>query len=96
MLNNRRHPRVPAPAVGLVDVSVVKAGAWTQVGRALLADISKGGVSIHMDFAIHPGTKVRLNNRYVSYRATVRHCVKKGETFRLGLQFDAVPGQKAY
>lgn len=82
----RREKRTPAPNVGLVDLEVVnRHGVGKPVGRSLLYDQSKHGLSVIVDFSIPPGTRLSLRNRYVSYRGVVRHCQKLDLGYKVGL-----------
>jgi hypothetical protein len=82
----RREKRTPAPNVGLVELEVLtRQGTSKSVGRSLLYDQSKHGLSVILDFSIPPGTKLALKNRYVSYRGVVRHCQKLDLGYKVGL-----------
>ena len=84
----RKHKRLPAPEVGLVDVfRFANPGVKRRIGPSLLEDISAGGLAIRMDFPIPVGAVLYLSNRSVAYTAVVRYCVPNEVGFKLGLEF---------
>jgi c-di-GMP-binding flagellar brake protein YcgR len=97
MDKRRKDTRTAAESVGLINVLIQKKGAWEPVARAMLLDVSKGGVGIQMDQGIAPGTKVRLENRWVIYSGVVRHCTMGmlSAGFKVGIQFTSAPVQRA-
>jgi PilZ domain len=60
-----------------------------QHGVAHLADISGSGASIRTPRPLRMGTALSLHYQNEEFPATVKHCVKRGAIYLLGIEFQA-------
>jgi hypothetical protein len=61
----------------------------TQSARARCVNVSKSGLRLESGERLDPGATVRLEGEHHGFcgRATVRYCVRHGESFAIGLEF---------
>jgi hypothetical protein len=86
----RKHRRVRAPEIGLVDVFRFEhTGAKRRIGPSLLEDMSPDGLAIRMDNRIPVGTELFIRNRSAGCRVIVRHCMRIDVGYRIGVELQA-------
>jgi hypothetical protein len=61
----------------------------TQHGVALLAEISRSGASVRAQRPVRVGTKLSLGYQNKEYAGTVKHCMRTGSDYQLGIEFGA-------
>jgi hypothetical protein len=70
----------------LDDVAELACAGSDRRARAITVDLCEGGVSLVCAFAPELGELVRVNFRGLVVEGRIRHVVREGEMFRLGIE----------
>jgi hypothetical protein len=54
-------------------------------------DISRSGISLLVERAFHPGTRVRIDTGHLASEGVVMYCLARGGRHCLGIAFDPPP-----
>jgi hypothetical protein len=55
---------------------------------AVVYDISRSGISLLVERAFDPGTRVQIDTGHLAAEGVVVHCVAKGNQHYIGIAFD--------
>ncbi len=83
------NPRVDDPRVDNVDLRWKDQDGQMQHGVGQMAEISSSGASVRAQRPLRIGTALSLGYQSAEFPGTVRHCMKRGEFYYLGIEFQA-------
>jgi hypothetical protein len=75
------------PRADSVDLRWQDQAGQPQHGVALLADISGSGARLQVPRPLRIGSTLSLSYQNQEFPATVKHCVKRGGIYILGIEF---------
>lgn len=78
----RREPRVPC----IGEAHIMDAASGTDLGHAIITNISASGASLSVYCPLLPGTHVRLQQDSHVFHGEIRYCIHSGPDFRLGIE----------
>jgi ribosomal protein L15E len=80
------------PRADHVDLYWQDQAGQTQQGVAQLADISRSGACVRAERPLRIGSALSLKYQNEDFPGTVRHCVRRGTGYLLGIEFQ--PGHR--
>lgn len=90
----RRHRRIPF--IGMVRLAWEDAQGQTKFANGQCLDVSESGMRIEVNTSIAPRTRIMLNaeRMKLSGSATVKHVVRYGSKYLLGLELSETLREK--
>jgi ribosomal protein L15E len=80
------------PRADQVDLCWEDQAGQTQQSLAELADISRSGASVRSERPLRIGSALSLKYQNEDFPCTVKHCVRRGTGYLLGIEFQ--PGRR--
>ena len=75
----------------VVEVFAIDARSDSFLAKAIVRDVSRSGVCVHMPVKTVPGVRIRLVNANQSVEAVVRHCGAAFGGYLVGMEFTDSP-----